>query len=57
MPLKIILNSQLDSLAKREETLKQQEAFAQEEVAGVSTLKEKGFAVNSTIRSAHQPKP
>lgn len=52
--LKLILNSQLESLAKREETLKQQEAFALEEVAGVSTLKEKGFAVNSTIRGAHQ---
>ena len=52
--LKVIVNAQILSLEKREESLKEQEVLAKQEMDSVSSLKEKGLAVNSRIRSAHQ---
>ncbi|MEM9106265.1 MAG: polysaccharide biosynthesis/export family protein [Pseudomonadota bacterium] len=52
--LKVILNSQIESLGKRDTSLKEQEALAKAEMASVSSLKEKGLTVNSRIRAAHQ---
>lgn len=52
--LKVILNSQIESLGKRDTSLKEQEALAKAEMESVSSLKEKGLTVNSRIRAAHQ---
>lgn len=52
--LKVILNSQIESLGKRDASLKEQEALAKQEMESVSSLKEKGLTVNSRIRAAHQ---